>query len=168
MTRELALVIVLAIAVVGIALMLWGWRRRSRRDAGIAVPIGVPAGAEIACFDGLYVATTRRDEPLDRIVARPLGFRSRAAIQVAEGGVGLSLPGEQPVVLAASRLEGVGHATWTIDRVVERDGLVLVAWTDGSHHLDTYLRLQTEETARLIEAIEGLMPSGAQTTGATA
>ncbi|WP_156761850.1 PH-like domain-containing protein [Microbacterium karelineae] len=166
MTREAASLIMIAIALVVLALMVWGWRRRTRRDADVRVPLGEPAGDAVATFSGLLVATTRHDAPLDRIVARPLAFRSRAEITVTTAGLGLAMPGEPPVFIPADRIVGAGRATWTIDRVVERDGLVLVAWSDGSQTLDTYLRLPDDDPALLTRAIDDISAAGTP-TGAT-
>ncbi|MGI6878217.1 hypothetical protein [Microbacterium sp. gxy059] len=153
MTREVAGIVMLALAVIGLALMLWGWRRRRARDAGVRVPTGAPTGAHVASFSGFYVATTRRDAPLDRITARPLAFRAQADIEMTTDGLALALPGEETVFIPAGAISGVGRATWTIDRVVERDGLVVVSWTAADAELDTYLRLQDDDPSRLIEAV---------------
>lgn len=164
MTREAASIIMIAIALLGLGLMLWGWRRRQRRDSGIAVPLSAPTGEHVRMFHGLYVATTRSGAPLDRIAAKPLGFRSRADVEVTTEGVAIAMPGQPTVFLAASRLTGAGHATWTVDRVVEPGGLVLIAWTDGANEFDTYLRLTDDEPASLIEAVSDLAadtPTGA-------
>ena len=81
MTREGALLVIIAVAVALVALLAWAWRRRQRRDATPLVAAGeLPKGATVlAMFDGLYVATTQHDEPLERIAAPGWGFRSRGA-----------------------------------------------------------------------------------------
>ena len=159
MNQQIAGAIMLAFAVIAALLMLWGWSRRRRRDAQIVVPVGEPVGSATFTANGFYVATTRHDEPMNRIAPSPLGFRSRADISVTEAGFALLLPGEKPVFIPASRIMGAGRATWTIDRVVERDGLVLVAWSDGSQILDTYVRLQDDDPAALVAAIDDIRPA---------
>lgn len=157
----IALFVVL-VSLVGIG-MRAGWRRRQRASEGVVVPIGEAQGEETAAFDGLYVATTRHDAPLDRLVLPHLGFRSRVRVAVTTSGVALDMPGAPTVFLPASRLEGAGRATWTIDRVVERDGLVLVAWrSEDGTVCDSYLRLQSGSPDDLVRAINGLT---AQPTG---
>lgn len=163
MTRELAVMIMAAIAVVALGLMAWGWIRRSRRDSDIDIPFGSTIGGARFAATGFYVATTRHDAPLDRIAARPLAFRSRADITVTDAGLGLELAGEKPVFVPAAHIIGAGRATWTIDRVVERDGLVMVAWSDGSHILDTYLRLQDDDSATLVAEIESIASADSPT-----
>ncbi|MGO2469671.1 MAG: PH-like domain-containing protein [Microbacterium gubbeenense] len=167
MTRELAVGIMIALAVMMLALMAWGWIRRTRRDSDVAIPFGSTIGGATFSAVGFYVATTRHDSPLDRIAARPLAFRSRADITVTDAGLGLSMPGETDVFVPAAHILGAGRATWTIDRTVERNGLVMVAWSDGSQILDTYLRLQDDEPATLVAAIDQIA-SAESPTGAHA
>lgn len=159
MSQQLAGAIMIAFAVAVIGLMVWGWSARRRRDAQIEVPIGEPVGSAIFTANGFYVATTKHDEPLNRIATRPLAYRSRADISVTEAGFALSLPGEKPVFVPASHIVGAGRATWTIDRVVERDGLVLVAWSDGTQILDSYVRLQDDDPVALVAAIDEVRPA---------
>ena len=161
------LLVTIAIAVAILAGMVWGWRRRARRDAGLVAPVRAAEGGATAEFSGLYVATTRHDEPLDRIAVRPLGFRARARVTVTDRGVALDLAGEQTVFLRRDELVGAGRATWTIDRVVEQDGLVLIAWraADGTI-CDSYVRLQGGDPDALVAAIEDLRAPSTP-TGAT-
>ncbi|WP_119697892.1 hypothetical protein [Microbacterium halotolerans] len=147
-----------------LTLMWLGWRRRRRVSAEIRVPLGQARGETTAVFDGLYVATTRHDAPLDRLAPPHLAFRSRVTVTVTTSGVALDMPGTPSLFLDADRIEGAGRATWTIDRVVERDGLVLVAWRgDDDTICDSYIRLQTDSPDALVRAIDDL---SAQHTGA--
>ncbi len=149
--------IFVAIAVIALALMAWGWRRRARRDGGVAAPVAERRGEIRASFTGLYVATTRHEAPLDRLNVRHLAFRSRVAVTVTDAGVALDMPGEPTVFLDTARLRGTGRATWTIDRVVESDGLVLMAWAaDDGTVCDTYLRLQEADPDALVAEIQRL------------
>ncbi|MER7795800.1 hypothetical protein [Microbacterium sp. NPDC096154] len=157
MTHEAASLVFVLIAVVALSLMAWGWRRRAKRDAGIAAPIGERRGDVRGTYSGLYVATTRHDAPLDRLNVRHLAFRSRVTVTVTSAGVALDMPGEPTVFLDASRLWAVGRATWTIDRVVESDGLVLLAWAAGDGTVcDTYVRLQDGDPNALVAEIDRL------------
>ena len=160
-----AVAVMIAVAVIALGLMAWGWIRRSRRDRGVAVPLGDAVGETTFSAPALYVATTVHDAPLDRVVARPLAFRARADVTVTTSGLGLTLAGEPAVFIPAHALVGAGRATWTIDRVVETDGLVLVAWTDGSRTLDTYIRLTDDDPAAFVAAIDDI--SAPTITGAT-
>ncbi|WOF21521.1 hypothetical protein N8K70_08925 [Microbacterium betulae] len=161
------LLVMIAIAAAILAGMVWGWRRRVRRDAGVVAPVRATEGAATAAFSGLYVATTRHGEPLERIAVRPLGFRARTTVTVTDRGVALDLVGEPTVFLRVDELAGAGRATWTIDRAVEQDGLVLIAWhaADGTV-CDSYVRLQGGDPDALVEAIEDLRAPSTP-TGAT-
>ena len=165
----LLIVVVLALVFLG---MWWGWRRRSRRDAIIDVPTALAApGERVLTANALHVASTHHDRPLDRVVVPGLAFRANAAVSVWQGGITLATPGEPSVAIAAQDIVGVGAATWTIDRTVERDGLVLLAWhataSDGDAPiLDTYLRLtDPDERRRLVTGIRTILH--ADTSGAT-
>lgn len=150
------MLVMAAVAAALLGLVAWGWRRRVRRDSTLAAPVGeVPAGAgNVAEFEALYVATTRHDEPLERLAIRGMGFRSRAGVTVTDAGVALDLTGQPRLFLASDRISGVDQATIAIDRVVEKDGLTRLAWrTDGGTIVDTYLRPQSASARALADAI---------------
>jgi len=154
--------LVLLLLVVLLALMFLGWRKRQRGQSAVAGPAPVPAdiGAVHGTFDGLYVATTVAGEPLNRITVRGLGFRSRATVTVADGGIVFALRGEPEAWIATATLREVTRATWTIDRVVEEGGLVLIAWTlgdgDTATAVDSYFRL--DQSPELLDAINLIYP----------
>ncbi|MCU1526786.1 MAG: hypothetical protein JWP75_549 [Frondihabitans sp.] len=140
-------------------IMRSGWKRRGKRQAGIARPTLAPAdlGAESANRDLFYVATSRAGDPLDRIVVRGLGFRGRAVVSVHPEGVVLDIAGTQPILIERANLREVGRATWTIDRVVEPDGLIQLGWRLGNDDVDTFLR-DSDDPRVLVEAIRELIP----------
>lgn len=152
------------IVVLALFGMWWGWRRRRRVAEGLGVEFRPSTGETVAVFDGLYVATTRHDAPLDRLAIPYLGFRSKAQVTVTTDGVALDMPAAPTFFLGADQIVGAGRATWTIDRVVERDGLVLIAWTaaDGTV-CDSYIRLQSTEPDALVASVNDLK---ARLTGA--
>lgn len=165
MTREAALLLTIAGALALIAVLVWAWSRRTRRDSGFAPPIGeAPADATvIRTHEALYVATTRHGEPLERLAIRGLGFRSRADLTVTSAGVALDLTGQPRFFLPTERIVEVGQATVAIDRVVEPDGLVRIAWridTDGTHPgtvVDSYLRVQDASARAVSDEIGALL-----------
>lgn len=158
--------VAIAIVFVGIlVLMVLSWRRRSRRDSGIAPRPVAETGPELVAADGLYVATTVHEQPLQRLAPASLGFRGRARVSVFGGGgvggaVSIAVDGSDEVLIPAADIVDVTPATWTIDRVVERDGLLLIAWnaadpaTADSTVVDSYVRIvDADERERLMGAI---------------
>ncbi len=162
MTREGALLVTVAVALALLAVGVWAWRRRVRRDSGLIAPVGeAPAGARtIGVFPALYVATTRHGEPLERLAVSGLAFRSRADVTVTDAGAAVDLTGRPRIFLDAGRIVAVEQSTVAIDRVVERDGLTLVAWrTDDGTVVDSYFRPQDASARALADAVAGILPT---------
>jgi hypothetical protein len=148
--------VVIPLLVVGV-LMVLGWRALRRRQTDVVglAPVPSDAGAPQFTEDLLYVATTRAEQPLQRIAVKGLGFRARAVLTVTPAGIRLDLAGDEPGFIPAAVVQGVGRATWTIDRAVSNDGLVFVRWSDGAAALDSYLR--SADPTALVAAIEPLI-----------
>ncbi|HEX3865549.1 MAG TPA: hypothetical protein VHV78_02315 [Gemmatimonadaceae bacterium] len=162
-TRTQLLIYVLLGFAVIIGLAVWGWlaRRRRQRNIPATAPMPADVGAMRAEFDGFYVATTLDGQPLNRVAVRGLGFRARATIAVTDSGVVLALPGNN-VFIPRDTIREVTRSNYTIDRVVEPGGLVLLAWilgrgTPTETRLDSYLRVT--ETEELVKAIASLLPT---------
>jgi hypothetical protein len=156
--RLLPALAILIVLVTVFLLLLRGWRARSRAQQALGVPEAPPADLGDATFtdDLLYVATTRADAPLDRVTIAGLGYRARAVVTTAPEGVVLDLAGRGPVFIPKAAVRGVGRATWTIDRVVDTDGLVFLRWVLGTTELDSYLR--STDPDRLVTALTPLAP----------
>lgn len=161
--EPLPLVVILVLVALAFVGMAVGWRNRSRRQAHLTTaPVPADPGAVLASIELLYVATTVASEPLNRIAVGGLGLRSRATVQVTDRGVVLALPGRDAIFVPVDRLRGVGLGTFTIDRVVERDGLVVLGWELGTPGtlLDSYLRTSTETDRReLVAALQAILSS---------
>jgi hypothetical protein len=151
-------------------LMRAGWKGRGRRQAGITAPTVAPQflltesalQAATAVSDLFYVATTKAADRLDRIVVGGLGFRGRAVVSVHTEGVVLDIAGEKAVLIPVGDLRDVGRSTWTIDRVVETDGLIRLGWRLGELDVDTYLR--GDESHELLAAIRTTLAAPASDT----
>jgi hypothetical protein len=155
----------LVLAVALFFVMRAGWRSRARRQSGIAKPTLAPAdlGECLAERDLFYVSTTRAGDQLDRIVVGGLGFRGRATVTVHPEGVVLDIAGLRPVLIERSAVRDIGRATWTIDRVVEPDGLLQLGWRLGDVDVDTYLR-DSDDSRELVAAIRNMItPTGEKT-----
>jgi hypothetical protein len=150
--RYVLLSIVIAFALLVLALMALGWYLRRRRQRGIPSLVAAPASLTNAIeFPGLYVSTTSAENPLDRIAVRGLGFRARTSVIVADEGVVIPIKGQPDSFIPSADLQKVGRATWTIDRVVENDGLAVVDWRLGDLNLASYFRL--DDPAGFVEAV---------------
>ncbi len=163
MTREGAVAILIAAAVVILGALALGWWLRTRRDRGRRAPFGEPPVGAVAqhWFPALYVATTRHDEPLERLAIKGLAFRSKAELIVADSGLVIDLAGQPRIHLAADRIVSVDQSTVAIDRVVEKNGLVRVAWhLDDTTLADSYVRPQDASARALADAIATLITTG--------
>lgn len=162
MDRLLPTLIIGAVILGVFGLMLVGWSNRRRRQGAVARPVVAPAvlGAASVLVEGWYVATTLADQPLERVAVHGLGFRAQATAGVHPEGLVLAVRGQDPILIAPSALRGAGRATWAIDRVVEKDGLILIGWMLGDTPVDSYLRVpDTTSAAAFVTALQGLVPT---------
>ena len=173
MDRALPAIITLLVLLGVLALMWRSWRARSRRDSGL--PAGYPAPETpqqlLASAECYYVATTPRDQPLERLAIPGLGFRARANLEVTGAGLWLALQGERPVYLPGTAIDGLDAATMAIDRVVETDGLLRLGWrlqaaddTAAGQSVDSYFRLiDPDDRSRLSAAIRTMSADASRT-----
>lgn len=161
MDRSLLLAIVIVFGLMLLALMFAGWRTRRARQSELPLPPEAPVelGSPLGVFAGKYVATSHADRPLDRIVSHGLGFRGKATTTVTEAGILIDRVGERAVWITRDAITAVGRATWTIDRVVEEDGLTLVQWAFGGLSVETTLRL--DDPTGFDRAVDGIRETGA-------
>ncbi len=166
MTKEQFALITFAIVAALVVFGVLAWRRRKKSQSAIPAPLTVPAGfTGGTCYPVLYVATTRAGDRFDRIAVHELGFRARATIELGTEGMVLSLPTKN-VFVPRERIDEVGRANWTIDRVVEPGGLLLLRWRPGSSdapELETAVRAVGDDT----ELFAGLQRFTAYQEGAT-
>ena len=160
MDRTASTTIVISIIVLALVGMILGWRARKTRQSHLprlaAVPVTI--GEPLFTATLFYVATTIADDPLNRVAVSGLGFRARAVVTVWPQGIELDLVGQDAGFIPAADIIRVARATWTIDRVVERDGLVALTWTLGDTAVDSYLRVvEPESPVALIAAIESIL-----------
>ncbi len=159
-TRLLVYVLIGFAIIIMLAVLGWNARRRRQRSIPETMPLPADIGAVRGEFDGFYVSTTLDGQPLNRVAVRGLGFRARATVAVADAGVVLALPGNT-IFIPRESVREVTRSNYTIDRVVEPGGLVLLAWTLGDTNLDSYFRM--EQTEELVAALESLLPAATET-----
>ncbi len=143
-TRLLVYVLIGFAVIITLAALGWTARRRRQRAIPATEPMPLDPGELRGEFDGFYVSTTLDGQPLNRVAVRGLGFRSRATVAVVDAGVILALPGND-IFIPRATIREVTRANYTIDRVVEPGGLVLLAWRLGEVKLDSYFRVEQTE-----------------------
>ncbi|CAB4905001.1 MAG: hypothetical protein F2808_05815 [Actinobacteria bacterium] len=152
--------IAIALIVTVLILMGLGWRRRRRRDENLILGSNIDVGDIIGSYRALYVATTFRGRPLERIAAAGLGFRARCQISVGAKGVLLTLAGERPFGIGRDDVDGYDTTNVAIDKVVERDGLVVLNWKiaqpEGPLDVSSYFRLPLVDRQPLFTDLSSL------------
>lgn len=140
------LVAVLLLAFVG---MGFGWRRRAHRhDLPPLVPAPAVADLPPAKLQGgaRYFGTTVSGDWLDRVVARGLGARSTARLNLSPEGLDvIRLAGSFRI--PAASLRGARHDMGIAGKVVPPHGVLVVTWRHGELTLDTGFRLTDESVA---------------------
>jgi hypothetical protein len=156
--RPALMAIVLAALVLFLALIALGWRSRKRRQRDIVAPQRPPAalGVIVGEFPGFYVATTIANDRLNRVAVHGLGFRAKSTVVVAETGIVVPIAGQKDIFIPKGDITEAARATWTIDRVVETDGLTMIAWTLGETAVESYFRAENSEA--FLAAAQTLAP----------
>ena len=141
--NTISAILVITLIVLALGAMALGWWGRKKLQQGYAHLVEAPAelGETFGSFEGLYLATTPADAPLERLVVNGLGFRERTTLQFTEAGIVFM----DDTYLPTSSITGIGRASWTIDRGVEPNGLSVVNWILGDDHVDSYFRLDDPE-----------------------
>ena len=162
--RVFVAAIIAAVLLGVLALMAVAWRKRVRRDGeiGTGFPVPVPLPTPLVSTNVLYVATSKAGEPIERLALPGLAYRSKVGLQLSADGIAIEVPGDQTTFIPAAAITEVGQSNLTIDRVVERDGLIVVTWNPAPQiAADSYFRvLDQSDRARIIDTITGLIPAG--------
>jgi hypothetical protein len=159
----------LAVVAVVFVLIAVGWRNRLKRQADVEQLPPVPAapGEPAAAAEGQYVATTTAGDWLDRIAVHGLGIRTNATLAIYPHGVLYERSGAPALYIPAASLSGVRQDSGMAGKFVEKDGLLVLAWTLGAHELDTGFRTRrAADKDVLYQALQDLI-SSAPAAGAT-
>lgn len=153
--------VIVSVCVGAVALMWFGWRQRQRKQADLLEPPHLPDGLgepDYAIDDVHYVATSITGEALERVVVPPLGYRGRATIEVHPQGIAVGIAATRPFFIPPERIETIARAQATIDRAVERDGLLVIRWMlTNTQSVETYFRVvNPTERRQLTDAFENL------------
>lgn len=157
MTQVEAGSLMLALMALALGLAWWGWRRKQSKFAHLGQYLVFDTPTEQSLFDSaaLYVATTLSGQPLERVAVGPLAYRAKATLSLFPSGLSVSIPGQRPFLISQESDIHAGVATWTIDRVVEPEGLVVVQWSLGPETVESYFRLVDGDSSHLISMING-------------
>lgn len=154
-----------------IALVLWvmwrAWQAKTRAAADMILPeVPESLGDLVTGMASQYAATTLAAQQLERQAIPGLEFRGHAFVTVHPEGIVLAIAGGTGGFIAKHRIQGAGFGNWTIDRVVEQDGLVVLTWEHGGKLLDSWFRpAAPADGQRFVAAVQELM---ATTTDFTA
>lgn len=158
MTRELiGFLMISLVAVVALLVWLLVRNRRAKQEAVISAPLEAARAGELETF---YVSTVFESAPLDRVWAHGFAMRGKASIGVDANGISVNRTGERNFLIPRDSLTGIGKASATIDKGVERDGLTQIRWSLGGTSLLTNFRFAKpavrqkfeEEVAQLMGA----------------
>jgi hypothetical protein len=158
MTQEIAGSMMLALMVLALAGAGWGWYRHIKRSSPLKAHLtfDVPDGEPTLSVRALYVATTKADDPIARVAAGPLAYRAKASLSLFPEGVVVKLAGSDALLIPGESGLQAGLATWTIDRVVEPEGLLMLRWTLGDTPVDSYFRIVDGDVHQVVKKISDL------------
>lgn len=143
MAREL-IGFTLILLVFAIAFRIWRSvrARRARQEGELPELAASQGGLEIG--PALYVATVYATRPLERLWAFGLGSRGKARVFVNDSSISIERQGERDFAIPLSSISRLTRERATIDKGVEKDGLVAIHWTLGETKLMTHLRIIAE------------------------
>lgn len=151
MTRELAGA--LAVGLVALVVVLIYLSNRSVRKAQeSAIPQPAASLSIEHPHAGYYVSTVFAQKALTKVWAHGLGSRGKVFVGVDSQGISLSRLGEVGFLIPTDHLIGMTRASATIDKAVERDGLLVLIWKLGEDELATHLRIVDREKRKKLES----------------
>lgn len=137
------------------------WRRKQRmQEAQFSEPLEALEffGELLASAKIQYVATTFASNALERINAYGLGHRGFGQLLVFTEGVLVVRNGERPLALDRAQLQSVSKTQTVIDKSVEPNGLLSMAWLQENVELATHLRLvDSNSTGSIIKSLESII-----------
>ncbi len=141
-----------AVALVAIiASLIYLSNRSVRRAQEAALPEPIRPTEAIEGIAAYYVSTVFADAPLKRVWAWSLGGRGKAILAVDPEGISIERQGELGFHIPAQALTGAGKTSATIDKAVEKDGLIALLWRLGDEELATHLRIVSKSQRQEFE-----------------
>jgi len=148
--RDIVAILSLILFLALVALAISAIRRRSAKQSslGVLAPIGSLKGAEVAIAGAKYVSTVFYERPLDRVVALGLMHRGNATLSVFTDGLQIERDGEKSFAIYALDIVKVERASASIDRGVERSGLLAISWMLAETAVTTNLRIDASDDSQ--------------------
>lgn len=143
MVREtVGAILILLVALVAVRIYYSVRKRRKSQEDHLARP--KQDAITNPLFSCLYVATVFSDRPLDRVWAYGLGGRGRAQVGTNDNHLVIARTGETSIAIPFADVIRVFRGGATIDRGVERAGLIQILWKLGGIELITSFRVISE------------------------
>jgi hypothetical protein len=137
--------LILLVALIALRIFFSVRKRRLTQETYLPRPASAEISKEL--FNGLYVATVFADKPLDRVWAYGLGGRGKAQVGTNAKQLVVARTGEVSIAIPFDDLIKVFRGGATIDRGVERGGLIQVLWRLGGTELITSFRVISRQEA---------------------
>lgn len=152
MTRELIGAAAISLVLL-IAILIFLSNRSVRRAQESIMPAPAPSLTSEHRYSAFYVSTVFVESALTRVWAHGLGSRGKAFLAIEPAGLSVSRQGERGFLIPTKHLIGLTRASATIDKGVERDGLLVVIWQLGEDRLATHFRVVDPEKRKQIESL---------------
>ncbi len=154
MIRELIGTLLIALVFL-IAWRVYRSVQRRKQEQQLELPEPSPSVGGMELGDVFYASTVFAVSPLSRVWAHRLGGRGKAKLFVSDLGVSIERVGEPSMFIPRNDMIGLTRASATIDKGVERDGLMVLVWRLGGQELMTNLRVASASKRKEYEeAIE--------------
>lgn len=136
--------------VIGLSLILLvfviAWRvyasvQRKKLEQQKSLPKPQESAGGVDFGEVFYASTVFEKSPLTRVWAHGLGGRGKAKLFLADAGISIERVGEPSILIPNDDLHAMTRATATIDKGVEKDGLLALIWELGGQKLITNLRI---------------------------
>lgn len=149
--------LILFLTLVGLAISAIRRRSAKQSSLGSLAPLDSLNGANVATAGAKYVSTVFSERPLDRVVALGLMHRGNATLNVLTDGIQIEREGEKSFAIDARVIVKVERASASIDRGVERSGLLAISWMLAETAVTTNLRIDaSDDTQQLFDQLAKL------------
>lgn len=150
MIRELIGTLLVAMVFV-VAWRVYKSVQRRKQEQQLLLPEPQQSVGGLDLGDVFYASTVFAQSPLARVWAHRLGGRGKARLFVSELGVSIERTGEPSLLIPKADLIEMTRASATIDKGVERDGLMVLVWKLGPETVMTNLRVVNAQKRKEIE-----------------